>query len=51
MFGRSTATSTLAPGLDFAFGLTDESYIEKIKDRGWLIVNDWMSVDAAIMNG
>ena len=49
MFGQSTATSTLAPGLDFAFGLTDESYIEKIKDRGWLIVNDSL-VSPAIMN-
>ena len=49
MFGQSTATSTLAPGLDFAFGLTDENYIEKIKDRGWLIVNDSL-VSPAIMN-
>lgn len=27
----------LAPGLDFAFGLTDEKFIEKAAQRGWLI--------------
>ena len=37
VFGQSTHYDVLAPGLDFAFGFTDESYIEKAKDRGWLL--------------
>ena len=49
IFGQSTSSSTLAPGLDFAFGLTDESYIEKVKERGWLIINDSL-VSPAVIN-
>ena len=30
----------LSPGLDFAFGLTDEHYLEKAADRGWLLMSD-----------
>ena len=30
----------MSPGLDFAFGFTDESYIRKALDRGWLITDD-----------
>jgi cell surface protein SprA len=38
-FGQRTG-SVLAPGLDFAFGLTDDSYVQKALDRGWLLCND-----------
>ncbi|MDE6680812.1 MAG: hypothetical protein K2J92_05615, partial [Muribaculaceae bacterium] len=27
----------MSPGLDFAFGFYDESYVEKALDRGWLM--------------
>ena len=40
VFGQSTHYDVLAPGLDFAFGFTDESYIEKAKDRGWLLCDE-----------
>ena len=30
----------LSPGLDFAFGLNDESYIDKARDNGWLLNSD-----------
>lgn len=36
----------LAPGLDFAFGFTDESYINKAKERGWLLTADGMTSPA-----
>lgn len=37
IFGQSRSYGPLSPGLDFAFGFTDESYVTKAKDRGWLI--------------
>ena len=37
IFGQSTSYDVLAPGLDFAFGFTDESYIDKAKERNWLL--------------
>ena len=30
----------LAPGLDFAFGFTDEGYIRRAAERGWLLMAD-----------
>ncbi len=39
-FGQSGSYGPLAPGLDFAFGFTDESYIDKAKERGWLMTTD-----------
>ena len=40
IFGQTKRTSVLSPGLDFAFGLIDDSYINKAYDRGWLLIND-----------
>ncbi len=37
IFGQSTAYGAMAPGLDFAFGFTDENYVYQAKDRGWLL--------------
>lgn len=39
-FGQTRSYGPLAPGLDFAFGFVGEGYIEKAKERGWLICND-----------
>ena len=38
-FGQRTG-SVLAPGLDFAFGLVGDGYLDKAKDNGWLLMND-----------
>ena len=40
VFGQSTSYGPMSPGLDFAFGFTDENYIYKAKERGWLICDD-----------
>ena len=37
IFGQNTHYDVMAPGLDFAFGFVDESYIDKAKSRGWLM--------------
>ena len=37
IFGQSTHYDVMAPGLGFAFGFVDDSYIEKAKNRGWLL--------------
>jgi cell surface protein SprA len=41
-FGQKKV-GTMAPGLDFAFGLVDDSYIGKARDNDWLLCNDSMA--------
>lgn len=45
MFGQRS-DGGLKPGLDFAFGFTDESYINKAYERGWLLNSDSVSTPA-----
>ena len=45
IFGQRSG-GTLSPGLDFAFGLIDDSYIDKAADRGWLLMNDNVATPA-----
>ncbi len=45
MLGQRTGGG-MRPGLDFAFGLTGESYIRKADERGWLLDNDSVSTPA-----
>ncbi len=45
-FGQRTG-SVLAPGLDFAFGLTGDSYLQKAYDNGWLMTVDSIASPAA----
>ncbi len=41
VFGqRSGVAGGMAPGLDFAFGLTGENYIRRAADKGWLLMAD-----------
>jgi len=40
IFGQSRSYGPMSPGLDFAFGFTDESYVNKALARGWLITDD-----------
>lgn len=37
LFGQNNGTGLLAPGLDFAFGLTGDDYLYKAMDNGWLM--------------
>lgn len=39
VFGQSRNYGPMSPGLDFAFGFTDESYVQRALDRGWLIAD------------
>ncbi len=36
----------LAPGLDFAFGMIDDSYIDKARDNNWLLNNSSVATPA-----
>ena len=49
VFGQSTAYGPMAPGLDFAFGFYDESFVDKALDRGWLLT-DGTNTSPAIWN-
>ncbi len=44
-FGQRTG-SVMAPGLGFAFGLVDDSYLQKAHDNGWLLNNDSVATPA-----
>jgi len=44
-FGQRTG-GMMAPGLDFAFGLTGDSYIDKALDNGWLMCVDSVATPA-----
>ncbi|MDR0989509.1 MAG: cell surface protein SprA, partial [Prevotellaceae bacterium] len=47
LFGQKRNGGVWAPGLDFAFGLTDDHYIETARARGWLIANDSVATPAS----
>lgn len=46
IFGQSRKYDVLSPGLAFAFGFTDESYIEKAKNKGWLLCDEMQTSPA-----
>ena len=45
--GRRTG-SVMSPGLDFAFGLMGDGYIDKAMDNGWLLMNESVATPATI---
>ena len=45
-FGQTKGTGVMSPGLDFAFGLTGDSYIEKARENNWLLMNDSVATPA-----
>ncbi|MCM1490899.1 MAG: cell surface protein SprA [Muribaculum sp.] len=49
VFGQSQKYGPMAPGLDFAFGFYDESYVDKALERGWLLT-DGMNSSPAVWN-
>lgn len=50
IFGQSTSYGSMAPGLDFAFGFYDESFVDKAKGRGWLMTDDGQTSPANFSN-
>ena len=47
LFGQKKLNGLYAPGLDFAFGLADDSYLRHAHERNWLLRNDSVSVQAS----
>ena len=47
VLGQNNSGSAFAPGLDFAFGLTDDSYLKRAYDNGWLLCSDSVAVQAS----
>ena len=45
-FGQTSNPGALAPGLDFAFGLSGDDYIDKALRNNWLVVNDSVATPA-----
>ena len=46
LFGQGNSNGMYAPGLDFAFGLTDDGFLGKAHKRNWLLRNDSISSQA-----
>ena len=44
-FGQ-TKQGVLSPGLDFAFGMVNDDYISKARERDWLLINDSIATPA-----
>lgn len=40
VFGQSTSYGPMSPGLDFAFGFSGMNFVDKAKERGWLMTGD-----------
>jgi cell surface protein SprA len=45
-FGQKRSANALSPGLDFAFGLIDDSYIDKARNNNWLLICDTVATPA-----
>ena len=45
-FGQTRNIGVMSPGLDFAFGTIDDSYIDKALRNNWLVVNDSIATPA-----
>lgn len=39
-FGQTSVNGKLQPGLDFAFGVPGEKYLNRALENGWLVMND-----------
>ena len=46
MLGQKRMDGVFTPGVDFAFGFVDDSYLDKAKSRGWLIGSDSVATPA-----
>ena len=45
-FGQTRGSHLLSPGLDFAFGVVGDGYVDRAQDRGWLLNNDSVATPA-----
>ena len=45
-FGQRNVGSVMSPGLDFAFGFIDDSYLDKALQNNWLLINDSVATPA-----
>ena len=48
VFGQSKAGGLLSPGLDFAFGMINDSYIDKAMSNKWLLMSDNVVTPASV---
>ena len=46
LLGQKRMDGMFTPGVDFAFGFVDDSYLDKAKSRGWLIGSDSVATPA-----
>ena len=46
MFGQGSGYGPLSPGLDFAFGFVGDSYVDKARENGWLMMADSLATPA-----
>ena len=46
MFGQRRDGGIFAPGLDFAFGMAGDAYLDKARDNGWLLMSDSVATPA-----
>jgi cell surface protein SprA len=46
MLGQRKLSGVMSPGLDFAFGLVGDDYIETAKERNWLLSRDSVATPA-----
>ena len=46
IFGQNKVNGIYAPGLDFAFGLTGDSFLKKAHRNSWLLKNDSIAAQA-----
>ena len=47
IFGQNSVGGIYAPGLDFAFGLTDDTYLDKAHRNNWLLRSDSIASQAS----
>ena len=46
MLGQKRVNGMFTPGVDFAFGFVNDSYLDKAKQRGWLLGSDSVATPA-----
>lgn len=46
VFGQQRNDGLFSPGLDFAFGFVGDDYVDRAKERGWLLCNDSVATPA-----
>ena len=45
-FGQTRNSGIMAPGLDFAFGFSGDSYLEKARENNWLLMSESVATPA-----